>query len=226
MSEQAAARPGNPDVARRDPHDRSSPIEERSTGRFAHDLLHDTWTWSPGVFRIHGFEPGQVVPSTELMRAHVYADDQEAARVVTDDPGTDSSFSGCYRIVDARRDLRHVVVVGHTTRGPDGRTASVSGLLVDVTDASRSLGNLEVDRAVEDFKVHRAIIEQAKGVLVQLLSVDSEQAFLLLRRISQHENVKVRDLAESLVDAAAHDRTPAKHDTGGSVLEQLTRLVT
>jgi len=200
--------------------------DERSTGRFTYDVLRDTWTWSPGVFRIHGFEPGEVVPTTDLVRFHVYDEDVDAARHVTDAIETGASFSAYYRIVDATGDLRQVVAVGRTARGPDGQVACLTGLLVDVTEASRAVGSLEVDRVVEDFTTHRAVIEQAKGVLVQLLAVDADEAFLLLRHISQHENVKVRELAASLVDAAANDRTPAKGDGNGSVLGQLTALLT
>jgi hypothetical protein len=145
---------------------------------------------------------------------------------VTDIDAPGASFSASYRIVDAARDLHHVVAVGRRTRGPDGQVACLNGLLVDVTEASRRIDTDEMERAIEDFTTHRAVIEQAKGVLVQLLAVDAEEAFLLLRHISQHENVKVRDLAEILVDAAANDRTPAKHDGNGSVLDQLTALVT
>lgn len=200
--------------------------DEQSTGRFTYDVKRDIWTWSPGVFRIHGFEPGEVVPTTDLMCAHVYAEDGEAARHVTDAAETGVAFSACYRIVDANRDVRQVVAVGRRSRGPDGQVLCLTGVLVDVTEASRRIGSDEMERAIEDFTTHRAVIEQAKGVLVQLLAVDADEAFLLLRHISQHENVKVRDLAESLVDAAARDKTPAKGDGNGSVLDQLTALLT
>ena len=200
--------------------------EEQSTGRFTYDVPRDTWTWSPGVYRIHGFEPGEVVPTTDLVRSHVYPDDVEAARRLTDAVGTGGSFSAYYRIVDATGDLRQVVAVGRSTRGPDGQVTSLTGVLVDVTEASRRIGTDEMERAIEDFTTHRAVIEQAKGVLVQLLAVEADEAFLLLRHISQHENVKVRDLAESLIEAAADSRTPARNDDNGSVLDQLTRLLT
>lgn len=56
---------------------------ERSTGRFTHEVLRDTWSWSPGVYRILGSEPGEVVPTTDLFRAHVYADDVRTRRVAS-----------------------------------------------------------------------------------------------------------------------------------------------
>jgi len=56
----------------------------------------------------------------------------------------------------------------------------------------------------------RAVIEQAKGVLVERYHTDAETAFAMLRRESQDRNVKLRDLAEALVAGAAlagRDRT-------------------
>lgn len=49
---------------------------------------------------------------------------------------------------------------------------------------------------------HRAIIEQAKGMLMAAEGIDEEAAFDLLIRASQRENVKLRDIAQRIVDAA------------------------
>jgi hypothetical protein len=47
----------------------------------------------------------------------------------------------------------------------------------------------------------RYLIGQAKGVLMRRYSCSSDEAFHLLRRLSQHHNVKIRHLAAELVDA-------------------------
>lgn len=47
----------------------------------------------------------------------------------------------------------------------------------------------------------RAVIEQAKGMLMaQNSSLDADAAFALLRRASQRENVKLRDIARRIVE--------------------------
>lgn len=48
----------------------------------------------------------------------------------------------------------------------------------------------------------RGVIEQAKGIVMWHRSCPEEEAFELLRRASQTNHVKVRDLARELVDAA------------------------
>ena len=62
----------------------------------------------------------------------------------------------------------------------------------------------------------RAAIEQAKGMLMLGYGLRADQAFAVLSRWSQTDQVKVRDLAERLTEntvasltSAAHDATPA-----------------
>ena len=53
----------------------------------------------------------------------------------------------------------------------------------------------------------RAVIEQAKGVLMAQRHVDSDQAFEILRQASQRYNRKLREIAEGIVAG-----TQAKRD--------------
>ena len=49
----------------------------------------------------------------------------------------------------------------------------------------------------------RAVIEQAKGVLMAQRRIDADAAFDLLRKASQRENVKLRIIAQRIVDRAS-----------------------
>lgn len=49
----------------------------------------------------------------------------------------------------------------------------------------------------------RAVIDQAKGILMVIRNVDADEAFTLLVEQSQRENIKVRDLARRIVDSVA-----------------------
>ena len=53
--------------------------------------------------------------------------------------------------------------------------------------------------AVRDIAEKRAIIDQAKGMLMVVYGIDADAAFGLLRWQSQHHNVKLRLMAEQLV---------------------------
>lgn len=59
---------------------------------------------------------------------------------------------------------------------------------------------------LEQAMASRAVIEQAKGVLIATQAVDEATAFELLTRTSQRENRKLRVVAADIVDAAAAGR--------------------
>ena len=73
------------------------------------------------------------------------------------------------------------------------RAADAVGAVVDVEGAR------QVAAQMEQAMASRAVIEQAKGVLMGRHGVDEKQAFELLRGQSQRLNVKLRALAAQLV---------------------------
>jgi hypothetical protein len=161
------------------------------------------------MFAIHGFEPGAVVPTTALVMRHVHPEDVPAAwesREALVDRHEPVSF--LHRIRTVTGDVRVVLAAGHL-EVEDG-VPVVHGHLVDITDVRQDAVHSEVDSAVVDFVEHRAAIEQAKGVLMQLYSVDADTAWALLRAFSADTNRKVRDIARVLIEAASSDRTPTK----------------
>ena len=103
---------------------------------------------------------------------------------------------------------RTVLLAGHGESGDGGRVDRVQGYLVDLTDARRDASRDDVQEALAGALDHRAVIEQAKGVLMLAHGVDADESFALLRAYSQDHNVKVRDLADRLVDLVAKDGRP------------------
>ena len=59
--------------------------------------------------------------------------------------------------------------------------------------------NLQLDEALRS----RAVIEQAKGILMARSNISADEAFDLLRRASQRENRKLRELAAEIVARTA-----------------------
>jgi hypothetical protein len=178
-------------------------------GRFSHRPDADEWWWSDGMYRIHGFGPRDVVPTTALVMSHVHPDDRPAAEesrkaaLERDEP-----FSFVHRITTAAGCERVVVTAGHVEHHDEAQV--ILGHLIDITDVRLEAVARELDGAVEDFVEHRAVIEQAKGVLVQLYSVDPDTAWALLRAFSADSNRKVRDIAGLLVEAAGENLTPTR----------------
>ena len=46
---------------------------------------------------------------------------------------------------------------------------------------------------------NRTVIGQAEGILMERFGIPADQAFAVLRRVSQHRNVKLNRVAEELV---------------------------
>jgi GAF domain-containing protein len=69
-------------------------------------------------------------------------------------------------------------------------------------DARAMADNLQ--RALES----RAVIDQAKGILMERHKVTADQAFQLLAQVSMHRNEKLRDVAEALVLTGDLPRSP------------------
>ncbi|NUR09124.1 MAG: ANTAR domain-containing protein [Nocardioidaceae bacterium] len=169
------------------------------TGSFHFSHASRTWTWSDDLFGIFGFAPGDVVPTRELILFHQHPEDRSEIEALLDDViATGRPFSVWHRLVDAHGATRQVVTVG-AGDFEAGRLQGFSGYLVDVTESVRLTTSREVDEAMEQMSQSRPAIEQSKGALMMRYRLDEQGAFALLRRYSQQANVKVRDVARTLV---------------------------
>jgi hypothetical protein len=150
---------------------------------------------------MHGFEPGQIVPTTPLMLSHKHPDDR--ARVdglLRRAAETGQPFSSVHRIRDAHGKTRTLAVTGQGRRDPaTGRVTELFGYFIDVTESQREAAARDATASIQASAERRAVIEQAKGVLMVVYGIDEEEAFERLRRASNAANIAVRDIAYSLV---------------------------
>ena len=80
-----------------------------------------------------------------------------------------------------------------------------------LANASAYWGASQLSQQLSEAMTSRAIIEQAKGMLMaKSPELDAEQAFDLLRKASQRENVKLRDIAQRIVDRKRPPDTSSK----------------
>ena len=159
------------------------------------------WEWSEQVQRIHGYEPGTVTPTTDLVLAHKHPDDRgQVAATIDEILNTRKPFSTRHRILDTSGDVHYVVVVGDQLHDGEGTVIGTHGFYVDV---SRLPDPEDEDRLTEklaEIAGKRAAIEQAKGMLMLIYGIDDDAAFNLLKWLSQDANVKLRRLAEQVVE--------------------------
>jgi hypothetical protein len=64
--------------------------------------------------------------------------------------------------------------------------------------------NEQLGRALES----RAVIDQARGMVMALAPCSSERAWALLVDVSQHNNIKLRDVATALVATTKDEALP------------------
>ena len=66
--------------------------------------------------------------------------------------------------------------------------------------ASVALANARQEASLWQAIDARKLVGQAQGILMERFGMDGDQAFAVLRRYSQDNNIKLRDVAERLID--------------------------
>lgn len=95
--------------------------------------------------------------------------------------------------------------------GSVGAFDDVDAGLIEVlaAHATAALSAVTRSEGLETALETRNLIGQAQGILMQKFDIDADAAFQFLTRISQHENLKLRDVAEAIAvqrDANARPR--------------------
>ncbi|OBA80178.1 antitermination regulator [Mycobacterium sp. 1164966.3] len=176
-------------------------------GWFRFYFADQRWEWSEQVQRMHGYEPGSVTPTTELVLAHKHPDDRDRVAATIDEIlHTNRAFSTRHRIIDTRGNVHHVVVVGDPLydredgHHGDRSIAGTQGFYIDVSPLPEQANEDLVTAKLSEIAANRAGIEQAKGMLMLIYGIDDESAFNVLKRLSQETNVRLRPLAEQIAE--------------------------
>ena len=70
-------------------------------GWFRFYFADQRWEWSEQVQRMHGYEPGTVTPTTELVLEHKHPEDRgQVATTIDEILDTHQAFSTRHRIID------------------------------------------------------------------------------------------------------------------------------
>lgn len=110
-----------------DPHAPEGPQQ----GSFCWDVRADDWGWSPSLYRLHGYAPGAVRPTTAVTFDHKHRDDLHGC--------VDALHAGMvgdrvvvheHRVVDLAGAVVPVVMVARASRGERGEVSHVRGFLV------------------------------------------------------------------------------------------------
>jgi hypothetical protein len=171
-------------------------------GYYTYTVANGTWSWSDEVYALHGYAPREVPATTEVLLSHKHADDRVRTFEVMERALSDGGPFSCYhRIVDRNEQVRSVLSVGRGVMRSDGSVERLEGFFVDLTEVRRTETQAEVEAALARIAEHREVIDEAKGMVMLAAQCGADEAFDLLRRASQHTNVKLHEIARGLVSA-------------------------
>lgn len=168
-------------------------------GSFRFYFEDQRWEWSDQVQRMHGYQPGTVTPTTELVLSHKHPEDRrQVAATINDMLDKREAFSTRHRIIDTAGATREVVVVGDQFCDDDGEIIGTHGFYVDVTPAHTRAGEDMITAKVAAIAERRSGIDQTKGMLMMVYGIDDAAAFNLLKSLSQVRNMKLGLLADQI----------------------------
>ena len=199
-------------------------------GYFTYTVEDDHWYWSQGIYELHGYEPGAVPASTELLLQHKHPDDAVRAFEVLETVIRDGQPFSCYhRIIDAAGCVRYVLSVGRALAGADGRVEQVTGFFVDLTtvrDAEARDRDLRLEAEAARIRVAetRSLVDQAKGIVMVALGCGSDEAFAFLRRHAGTTDLRLLQLAGRLVDEVGARPLPGSDGGRQALTDLLARL--
>jgi hypothetical protein len=193
----------------------SGRLDDR-VGRFLCRPHADQWVWDRQLMVILG-DPGRGGSASLQTLLERVTDDErqlaaDALRAAVEH-GDEVLVSG--RLQAADGGVRSVLITAESSTDEptgvsmsallrmDGLAAATGpwlvGHLIDLTTLRLGATRAAANDAVNQAAKHRAVIEQAKGILMLTYRIDADTAFELLRRHSQTTNTKVHDLAAHLI---------------------------
>ena len=97
---------------------------------------------------------------------------------------------------------------GATDRAQGQLFATLARLALDSAE-ERAADDKRAGNLTEALRTSE-LIGQAQGILMERERITADQAFDVLRRASQHMNIKLRDVAETLVETGESPQTGPK----------------
>lgn len=172
------------------------------TGTVEHYFDSPTFTWSDELYRIHGYARGDVVPTLDLGLSHIESQDRDAARAFWETLTTAGGPLSVYlSLLDAGGRTRKVLISGDLIRDQEN-PVGVWALVVDLSRSIHVDTHKTANEAVAASALSRAVIEQAKGILMGRAGLNATEAFERISQRSQTTNRKVVVVSQEIIDRA------------------------
>ena len=176
------------------------------TGLVEYYFADGVFRWSDGVYRMYGYERGEVVPSMDMVLPHVEPEDRPKVLAYWEHVSTHGGPASIYVSIRDRKDNQHKLLYSADYILDGSTPVGVWGVVVDLTTSIHTDRHQLATEAVAASALNRAVIEQAKGILMGRTCVSADQAYELMSQLSQDTNRKVYAVAQDIVDRATGDR--------------------
>jgi hypothetical protein len=188
-------------------------------GTFTMDGKTKVMLWSDEIYSIHGYRPGDIVPTLDLTLAHKHPEDLPRIQALNADLFAHGGRVAIYhRLIDAHSHEHTVLTAGEAVLDQAGRLSIVSGLMLDLTSTIHGETELDAREAVQGALGTRETIANAAGILIGRLGIGSAEAFELLVSYSNNRNIKLASVANGLVSLAGN---PADFSAMGAFVKNL-----
>ncbi|MEU4317817.1 PAS and ANTAR domain-containing protein [Nocardia fluminea] len=197
--------PAPDDVGRDDDERLARVYRPAHVGRFTFWFTTGRWEWSPEMYRMHGYAPGEVEPTTELLLSHKHPDDRDVlAGLISRTLTQGGPSSSRQRFLDTTGHAHTVMVLADRLLDDYGEPVATTGYYLDLSETVDAVATAAANEAIaevlSEVVAARSVIEQAKGVLMQMYGMNAEQAFKVLVWRSQDANIKLRDIAVQVIE--------------------------
>jgi PAS domain S-box-containing protein len=104
-------------------------------GDYDWEIATDTNTWSDQLFRIYGYEPGEIEPNYERFLSMVHPDDQQRIKEIHQAAyATGEPYEMIERIVRRDGEVRYLSSNGQVVTDDNGTPIRMRGTCIDITD--------------------------------------------------------------------------------------------
>ena len=160
---------------------------------------------------MHGYEPGTVEPTTELLMSHKHPDDRGHVQDLLDRALlSKSSFSSRHRFIDTAGIEHDAIVVADRMSDANGAVVGTARLLPRPhRRPSSRTARWPSTRRYRTCSRPGPSSSRPKGILMAIYRVSPEQAFGVLRWRSQETNTKLRSLAKQVITEMSTQPAPS-----------------
>jgi hypothetical protein len=180
------------------------------TGLVEYYFADGVFRWSDGLYRIYGYERGEVVPSMEMVFPHLEPEDRPKVQAYWERVAAVGGPSSIYVSIRDKKNRQHKLLFSADYILEGNTPVGVWGVIVDLTQSIHTDRHQLATEAVAASARNRAVIEQAKGILMGRTGVNADEAFGLISQLSADTNRKVTAIASEIVERATATPRDAK----------------